>query len=701
MPGLSVALGDAGAIEGAVAGSLDTTEWFDHYHAEQFDVTSPGPPAGSGDGDHASQNGAHPSQSGTQAADSASDVILGTTGYEGYPIHRVDTDHGTVVLEGRLYDVDADLDDQLEDVAALIAADDTDGLREWIAARDGDFLIAVVHGEQVSLVSDAFARLPAYCATIDGTVVCSRELAFVREFARRRDASLSLDRLAVGQLLAFGYPLGTRTPFAGVRSIPPGSLVRLRADPDEPESADSVPGTAADLPGVEIDSLYEHDFETCAHADRSVADNADELVDRIRTACRRRADPDRQTVVSLSGGLDSRTVAAAYATGSAPTKAATFQRRGDRNSPEVAAAGAVAAHLDLDWTLHEIDSSPERRETLLATKQGMNYLGMAFILDFFEQLRDRHGTTTYVTGDGGDKLLVGLEPASEFDSTAALVEHVIDANSRLPLSDAAAIANVDPDAIRAAVAERLDSYPEADRSRRYVHFLIRERGINFLLHGEDRNRYYAWSVSPFYALPVFEYAMNCPDDQKAYRRLQSAILDRLDPGLVDLPYPNYGAPISTRRYRAKQFVFDALERYPGVRDRVVDLVTSDTADARSVADAIRADLPRLTAAGLSAEATTDVISDPGAYDAGQLEYLATVTSLASTLGQGGDVERPARAPSRGAHGGESGAPGAGTSATTQADATPDGAGPTGPGLDDATESTEPAGSDGSSVRVER
>ncbi|GAB3688365.1 hypothetical protein GCM10028857_22430 [Salinarchaeum chitinilyticum] len=652
MPGLSVAYGDADVIDGEVAAALDATAWFDHYETGRFDVATGESAAGPADADGATD-------SGTRTFTDTGDVLVGAASYEGYPVRRVETEHGTAFLEGKLYDVDpGEIDAQLERVAAMIAPDDVEGLREWVGARDGDFLIAVVDGAETTILNDAFARLPAYCATIDGTVVCSRELAFVREFARRREEPLALDRLAIGQLLAFGYPLGTRTPFEGVRSIPPGSLVRIGGGSAAATEAASVSAEASNLPGVEIQSLYEHDFEHCAHADRSVAANADELVDRITAACRRRSDPERRTVVSLSGGLDSRTVAAAYAAtdsttaadagnGGAETNdgtpiAATFQRTTDRNSPEVAAAGAVADHLDLDWTVHTVASSPERRETLLQTKQGLNYLGMAFVLDFFEQLRSRHGTTTYVTGDGGDKLLVGLEPATSFDSEAALVDHVVDANSRLPIGDAAAIANVDPDAIRASVAERIDSYPESDLTRSYVHFLIRERGINFLLHGEDRNRYYAWSVSPFYALPVFEYAMDCPDDQKAYRRLQSAILERLDPGLVDLPYPNYGAPISTRRYRAKQFVYDALERYPNVRRRVVDLVTSDGADARSVADAIRADLPRLEPAGLSGDATTDVIASPGAYDAGQLEFLATVTALASTLEADGEVERPGR-----------------------------------------------------------
>lgn len=642
MPGLSVAYVD-GDVDGSVDGGPDGTLGralaatlpFDHYEAST-----------------------------TRAGDR---VTIGRTEYEGYPIREVDTEHGTAILEGRLYDVSgpdvaSSTEAALERVASLVAADDVEGLREWVGARDGDYLVAVVDGDDVSVLTDPFARLPAYHATIDGTTVCSRELSVIHEVARRRSEPLALDRLAIGQLLAFGYPLGTRTPFEGVRSVPPGSLL-------------SIDGAGA----VDVTSLYEHDFDDTPNADRSLEANADELAERIAAACRRRTSPDRRTVVSLSGGLDSRAVAAAYAGGNESVDAATFQREGGRNADEIAAAGAVAAQLGLDWSVYTARSSPERRETLLRTKLGTNYLGMAFVLDFLEQLRERYGTTTYVTGDGGDKLLVDLEPAATPGSRRELVDHAIEANSRLPLVDAAAIANVDPEAIRASVARRFASYPESDRSRRYVHFLLRERGINFLVHGEDRNRYYAWTVAPFYALPVFEYAMACPDDQKAYRRLQSAILDRFDPALLDLPYPNFGAPVSTRRYRVKQFVYDALERSPALRERVLDLVTDDAADHGPVTDAIRADLPRLDAAGLSSAHATDVVEASEEHSSVELELLATVAALAGEIVDDrlpGPDDRTAEPPARYATGPGSGVPADGEAngtATPTDDATASGA----------------------------
>jgi len=579
MPGLSVALGDTSDVGTAVADALDATDFLEDYVVRTPLTTDR--------------------------------VIVGETGYDGYPLRRVETECGTAVLEGRLYDVD-DVEGHLERVASLVDAGDVEGVREWVGNRDGDFLLVVTDGDAVAVLNDAFGRLPTYHATVDDTVLVSRELRFVREFARRRGEPLDLDRLAVAQQLCFGYPLGDRTVFEGVRTVPPGSLL----DVDD---------------GVEIASVYDHDFERCRNAGVSLEANADALADRLVTACEDRSIPGRQSVVSLSGGLDSRTLAAAYVEAGLPATAATFQRSGGRNADEVATAGRVADVLGLEWSVAAVEQSDDRRSTLLETKQGMNYLGMGHLLDFLEQLREAYGAPVYVTGDGGDKVLVDVEPSRELESESALVEYAIGANSRMSPGEAAAVANVRERRLRESVGRRIRSYPESDLARKYVHFLVRERGINYLIHGEDRNRYFVWSVAPFYSLPVFEYAMNCPADQKRYRALHAAVLERFEPDLVDVTYPNYDAPITSRRYRAKQFVYDYLERYPGLRGTVVDLVTSESTDTRDVADAIHRRLPDLANSGLSRAAIAGVVADHESYSGTQLELLNTVTSLASSL----------------------------------------------------------------------
>jgi len=84
------------------------------------------------------------------------------------------------------------------------------------------------------------------------------------------------------------------------------------------------------------------------------------------------------------------------------------------------------------------------------------------------------------------------------------------------------------DAIRRSVRDRLRLYPETDPASKYVHFLVYERGANFLFEGEDRNRFF-WSTTPFYSIDFFRYAMNCPPEQKTRYNLYRSFLTELAP----------------------------------------------------------------------------------------------------------------------------------------------------------------------------
>ncbi len=541
-------------------------------------------------------------------SDTSGGTVIGHSGYPGYPVRRVETDDAVLLLEGHLYDAD-DVDGRLERFGELLATGDVETVADALHDHDGDYLLVAYRkaADDVFVFNDPLCRLPTYYATVDGDVVLSRELKFVREFGRRRDDPVHLDRLGAAQVMTFGYALGDRTLFEGVSTLGPGAVAHV----DD---------------GIDVERRYRHRFDGTTKGDRSVAANGAELASRFVTACENRDVDGAANVISLSGGLDSRAVAGAYARADLPATAATFEYEG-RYTDEVRVARRVADALGMEWSAYDLTVSEANRSRLLECKQGMNYLGMAFILDFFEQLRADHGRPTYVTGDGGDKVLVDLTPSREFDSLDDLVEFAIESNERIPLADAAAAADVDPDAVRRSVAERLRSYPETDRTRQYVHFLFRERGLNYLNQGEDRNRYYFWSVAPFYSLPVFEYAMNCPDEQKRGRDLYAAFLRQFAPSVLDIEYPNFGAPITSLEYRTKRRVYDLLGRYPRLQSVAVDLVTSSDDSVDDSLSALAADLSADDVYPLSEQGVAAILDRYERYGLIELNLLATLTAI--------------------------------------------------------------------------
>jgi asparagine synthase (glutamine-hydrolysing) len=86
--------------------------------------------------------------------------------------------------------------------------------------------------------------------------------------------------------------------------------------------------------------------------------------------------------------------------------------------------------------------------------------------------------------------------------------------------------------------------------------------------GEDRNRQYFWSVSPFYAPPFFAYALGCPDHQKLGLRLYQKFLEILSPGLDRIPYANWGAPLGSLKFAFLYAAKNLSRMRPGLTRRL-------------------------------------------------------------------------------------------------------------------------------------
>ncbi|MFC6767458.1 asparagine synthase-related protein [Natrinema soli] len=486
---------------------------------------------------------------------------VGTTAYPEYPIRIVENDEYWVCLEGRIYDRDDEtLERELLEVAAhVLAADVDDGfLTEWLLETDGEFLLVAADkgSDRLGLLNDPLARLPTYYFHDGETFLFSRELRYLINEAPIE----GFDPMGVAHCLLFGYSLGDRTLIDGANRLRPGT--KLTVDPERGAVTETT--------------LHRFDFGEPAYADRSRSRNAAELVDRFERACRQRSGDGTRDVISLSGGLDSRSVLAGYHAEEIPTTAATMASDEFVPSSDVELARELAEAFDIDWQRYDVGPpNGSDLDRIIKTKNGQIGLLTSFILDFFRQLREEYDAgLTYVTGDGGDKVLPDLTPATPIDDESALVDYVIAENCFLSLEQVAQITGLSADAIRRSVRDRLRLYPETDPASKYVHFLVYERGVNFLFEGEDRNRFFFWSTTPFYSIDFFRYAMNCPPEQKARYDLYRSFLTELAPAAAALAHPDYGVPVASTRHEAAAFVDDLLSRYPRVFDVVRPIVKS-------------------------------------------------------------------------------------------------------------------------------
>jgi asparagine synthase (glutamine-hydrolysing) len=102
--------------------------------------------------------------------------------------------------------------------------------------------------------------------------------------------------------------------------------------------------------------------------------------------------------------------------------------------------------------------------------------------------------------------------------------------------------------IVAALEQRLRSYPEDDLEDKHIHFVLFERGFKWLFEGEDRNRSFFWSSSPFYGREPFRIAMGCPAGFKSNYVLYRHFIEAMNPSLVDVESTTRGPSLRDERH---------------------------------------------------------------------------------------------------------------------------------------------------------
>jgi asparagine synthase (glutamine-hydrolysing) len=463
----------------------------------------------------------------------------GCTRYPDYPITVIEAGEMIILIEGRVYNKTAvQLEKELVELAGeLKTGGDAfqDGLRDWLSSADGDFLVFVWNrkSEELCIFNDALGRLPIYYAQIDGQVAISRRVKFCTSIL----GAPAGDRMGVAMTLLFGFSLGKRTLIEGVSRLLPGTLLSV----------------SASSPRIQLSPIYTFNFDCKTNAGKSYNCLAREIEELFLAACRNRAGSGGSPpIVALSGGLDSKAVAAGLQKAGVAFEAASFLDFAREREPDTSLAGRVAEVLGIQWRLFDLkkpDMNDYRR--MVALKDGLCGTGMSFILDFFEQIKEAYGPSLiHFTGDEGNILVPDMRPPQRLKTIDDLVDCIISNNLWFPMNEVHSLTGVSPEEIRARVRQRVESYPEQNLYQKYLHFIIFEHCFKLQFEGEEKSRSFFWTVAPFYSLSVFTYLMNIPDDRKRYYRLYDHFFQRLSPATAAID--NVGSlavPLnSPRRY---------------------------------------------------------------------------------------------------------------------------------------------------------
>jgi asparagine synthase (glutamine-hydrolysing) len=107
-------------------------------------------------------------------------------------------------------------------------------------------------------------------------------------------------------------------------------------------------------------------------------------------------------LVSLSGGHDSRAVAAGLVRAGVGVVAVSYRDPNGKREHEVQFARQTADVQGIEWHAIDLQPPPESAfEELAWLKDGMNWSSMAYILSYLEEIVRQWGCGwTYLSGDG-------------------------------------------------------------------------------------------------------------------------------------------------------------------------------------------------------------------------------------------------------------------------------------------------------------
>lgn len=368
-------------------------------------------------------------------------------------------------------------------------------------------------------------------------------------------APTELDEAAVATFLRVGWLVGNDTVFRSIRLVPPNGEVRWR-------------GGRPVVSGG-------HFFPRTQYLARSSA--IEGFGELFRQAVRRRASPEVPTVVTLSGGRDSRHILLELISmGCAPAACFTTHDFPPYREGNIRAASLLCRRLQLP---HRVIGQPASRLAAEISKNSLTSfcaIEHAWAVNLFGEVAK--AMPIFYDGLAGDALSQSLflkkELMEYFERGAivALAERLVDTWSWRTGEDA--LARVLPaDAMYRyskelavhRVAEELSTHTSAAIPLKSFNFWNRTRRATALSPFGIADRLGVQSVTPYLDHDVFDFLASLPAELLIDRRFHTDTIHRMHPGFADVPFSaDLGMPLVERAWQQRRFLLEA-GRYVGAR----------------------------------------------------------------------------------------------------------------------------------------
>ena len=437
-----------------------------------------------------------------------------STGYSEYPISQYNIGGKEIFLEGKIYNRNnIELKKDFEDLIIILKSNNANTLlKEWLLKFDGDFIILVYDptNMQYKIINDQLGRLPFYLFRDNEKVVISREMKFVY----KQISQIEIEKYGIAECLLFGYPLGKKTYIKNLIRVPPASFIQIDVSQKS----------------FQISTILEFNFERKKHEGKGLNELTDDLAHLFLTSTKNRYSDISINILSLSGGLDSRSVLGALRTIGKEFKATTFVGYNKVADKDAHIAGLLSRDLNFPWSKISL-GFPNGKDlrSLLYSKAGTNTLGQTFLANYHKEIIKQYGRNiTFFTGDGGDKVFPDLRSTIPLSDVESLVKYTVSNKYFFNLKKISDLLNLKENELFDHLADHFSNYPESTPAYKFQRFMIMERGVKWLFETEDKNRCSFWTTAPMYAYKFFEYGMNIPDEFKSKHVLYYNFISKIN-----------------------------------------------------------------------------------------------------------------------------------------------------------------------------
>jgi hypothetical protein len=389
----------------------------------------------------------------------------------------------------------------------------------------------------------ALARVdPVYVAEAPGAVIVSDRAFWAAAVTGRLGDRDSMHACA---LLTVGYPLGAVTPFTGVRALDGATSLEIRGGARLERPVRAAGGYGGSPPretagGYGGSSPREIAAAADPHAHLGGDDHAARVAEALIAAMRPLRSLASPVELSLTGGQDSRLVAAALAAAGVPVRARTH---GFADHPDVLGAAEIARRLGIS---HEVraPAAPDARIDV-ATRLRATVLVADGMLSAFENVGrpDRSPSSVVTAGGHGGELLRGGYAENAVggrwaDGAAARARRTARAGELLRRMTTRHLGLLRPGAAAGHVA-RLRPWGAAALARGPVaaleEFYLVNRAGRWSAAARQAYLLRESLVQPLFDDGVVRAARSAPLGMRASGALTAAVLARLCPDLANVP----------------------------------------------------------------------------------------------------------------------------------------------------------------------